>query len=343
MSRQARAFTFTWNYPYCSVDEMDFRSETRHAVALVWQEELGHETGTPHMQGYIKFNDRIRVSQVKDFFIAVTDKLDTSLQEFAGVDGLQVHLQVANGSPAQNYAYCTKEDTRNGTQYEFGNFGVAQGKRSDLLALRDALVQQRPMEEIVTDDVLAPIAARHIPYVKFTMDIVNKPPQRPNTYVILCLGLPGAGKTYCATHPRAGEEDHEAYYKDGASEFWEGYSGQKKVILDEFSERSLGPLVLQRVCDIYPMTVNKKGSSYPLMAEDFRITSNFEIQYWFTSKTAYAPHALYRRIHEVHYHARPGEVVKYTHHHEGTHVITAYERFLAGNHYLPPPRIGARI
>lgn len=85
-----------------------------------------------------------------------------------------------------------------------------------------------------------------------------------------------------------------------------GYQGQKKVIFDEFSGATLTPLMFQRVCDRYPMMINIKGGQIACAVNEVHITSNYLPSKWWSEKTKYNRDAIYRRIHEVHYHSALG-------------------------------------
>lgn len=63
-------------------------------VPLKWVlgEEIAPTTGTPHLQGYILFNKRVRPMSL-----------------FTHSAWQKVHWEAAKGSPQQNYEYCTKD------------------------------------------------------------------------------------------------------------------------------------------------------------------------------------------------------------------------------------------
>lgn len=290
MNKQARAFVFTWNFPYHLVTELDF-PDCSH---LVYQEELAPGTGMPHLQGYVKFPKRLRANQLKEMFKGVEDE-----------DGNRVHLEVARGSPEQNEEYCTKEDSRIDpaqAPYKYGDFSSAgQGKRNDIIALRDAVKSGRTFVQLVDDDSIAPSVAANMRFTERCMVEYNQPPAREDVHVRLCYGPAGMGKTHCATLVPKDLTPDDIYMKDGG-EFWEGYTGQPILVLDEMNGSTMPPLLFQRVCDKFPCRVNKKGGSHPLLAKDIRITSNYLPSQWWKEGTKYNQEAIYRRIHEVHYH-----------------------------------------
>jgi len=78
------------------------------ATYIIFGREVG-ENGTPHLQGYIRFNNAVRAPTAQRTVAA------------------RCWCQGANGSPDQNIAYCSKQ----GDFEEFGN-RPQQGKRTDI-------------------------------------------------------------------------------------------------------------------------------------------------------------------------------------------------------------------
>jgi len=92
------------------------------------------------------------------------------------------------------------------------------------------------------------------------------------------FGPPGTGKT-----SRAFEEGGEDAYwlsKPNSNRcFWDGYDGQKTVVIDEFYGW-LPRDLMQRLCDRFPTMVETKGSAVPFLAEKIIITSNQHPEKW---------------------------------------------------------------
>lgn len=117
---------------------------------------------------------------------------------------------------------------------------------------------------------------------------------KPVAMVRSCIvywGPTGTGKTR-----RAWEEGGlEAYPKDPNTKWWNGYRGQDCVIIDEF-RGSIAINHLLRWLDRYPVYLEIKGSSAPLMATKFWITSNLEPNDWYPDLDAASKEALFRRL-----------------------------------------------
>lgn len=88
-ARRTRAFCFTINNP-TRTDEYACRLLTKDAIFMIVGREVG-ECGTPHLQGYIRYNNPVTFDRVKK-----------SLP--------RAHIEIALGTDAQNYEYCKKQD-----------------------------------------------------------------------------------------------------------------------------------------------------------------------------------------------------------------------------------------
>lgn len=97
------------NYTDVELLHLQLLAEDATVAYLIIGRERCPTTGTPHLQGFVRFDKRLR---------------------FAAVRGLlpQCHLTVARGTPQQNRDYCSKD----GDYDEWGDCPHAvQGKRSD--------------------------------------------------------------------------------------------------------------------------------------------------------------------------------------------------------------------
>lgn len=104
-------------------------------------------------------------------------------------------------------------------------------------------------------------------------------------------GVTGTGKSRKAWE-EAGEE---AYAKDPRTKFWDGYQSQTNVVIDEF-RGGIDIAHLLRWFDRYPVRVEVKGSSRPLVANNIWITSNLEPSRWYPDMDVMTIDALLRRL-----------------------------------------------
>nr|QTE03556.1 MAG: replication-associated protein [Prunella montanella CRESS-DNA-virus sp.] len=276
---RARNYVFTLNNPDGLLDPTILKD----CVYLLYQEEVG-ESGTHHFQGVVCFSKQKRITEIKKM-----------LNENA------IHLEVMRGTIQQASEYASKLDTRIGGPYEWGTKPGGQGTRTDLIAIRNELKSGKRFRDLVEDDKVLPSVARFMKFVERLEREYTVHPDRTDIVVTLHTGPAGYGKTHCACDGNFSSPD--IYWYDGG--FWDGYVAQKHVILDEFGGSTMQPKVFQRVCDKYPYTVNIKGSSAPLSATRFDITTNYDPAHWWREDTQWNRDAVYRRIHIVHYHYAP--------------------------------------
>ena len=73
----------------------------------------------------------------------------------------------------------------------------------------------------------------------------------------------------------------DAFWKAPESKWWDGYSGQETVVLDDFKDYAMPLVELQRLLDWYPLWVEVKGGSVPMMAKRYVLTSNTSPDDWY--------------------------------------------------------------
>lgn len=94
--------------------------------------------------------------------------------------------------------------------------------------------------------------------------------------VLWITGESGCGKTYRATHfyeihPEYTAED--IFVHNGDCKWWDGYRGQRVVVLNEFRDRQCTWDHLLVLTDVYPTLVQVKGSTVNFDPEWVIITS----------------------------------------------------------------------
>lgn len=247
----------------------------------MFQEEVG-ESGTYHWQGYVEMTRPVRPTHFKK----------TCLEG--------AHIEIARAPDAAD-DYAQKDETRVGGPYIFGVRATGQGQRSDLIALRDAVRDGKRGRALFDDDALAGSCIKFSRGLSAMESAYAPPPmRREHIRVVLHFGPPGTGKSHCAACDGA-------YYFDGdanSNGFWLGYTGQSTLIFDDFGGHLMRPLMWQRLCDKYPLTVNVKGGEVSCAVTNVHICTNRLPGDWWSARTAVVDDAIYRRIHEVHYHDR---------------------------------------
>lgn len=214
-----------------------------------------------HIQGYIGFEK--------------PTKFGTVLQWLKD-NGMQgVHIEMVRGTYLQNYAYCTKTETRapHGQAGEFGDFGPnrGQGARTDLLIVVELIKETGSLKRAAEDYPTTYV--RNYRGLAVYKELVNPDKRRrvepKDTKFLWIYGATGDGKTKFLW-----DNWPEAYDKNGAHKWWDGYDGQTVVFINEY-RRTPGALPyseLLKIMDVYPYAGEKKGSTVQLAATTVVVT-----------------------------------------------------------------------
>lgn len=160
------------------------------------------------------------------------------------------HVEPMYGSLHSNDSYCSKE----GQLVELGD-KPSQGERADLKLLKDALVNgETSVTEIMMDDPVT--------YHQYgrTLEKIEDRVARKTTRNWMTKGTWIWGETGCGKSHEAyegyDESTHYVYKHDGG--WWDGYTGQATVILDDFrGEISYAEML--RLVDKWPHWVRRRN------------------------------------------------------------------------------------
>lgn len=276
--KQFRACCFTLNNP--SDDEVSqLKVKLTELKYAVFQFERG-ESGTLHIQGYA---------------VAANPK------RFGGwkaITGARAHIEPANGTAAQNRAYCTKAEGREpGTEpWEYGH--TNQGQRNDIEAA---------VEEIKNGAGIGVLIERHPEvFVKYSRGLnqvrLHFQSRRSwKTEVFWFYGQTGTGKSL-----EASERFPEAYYKMPTNKWWCGYDAHDAVIIDDYRRDlcSFGDLL--RLFDRYPVLIETKGGTVQFLARTIVVTTPKSPRETWEGRTEEDLKQLLRRIEHVKHFVRLG-------------------------------------
>lgn len=188
------------------------------------------------------------------------------------------HWEVARGSPEENERYCTKADTRVDGPWSVGEMG-RQGQTRGLEAATEAITNGDPILEVAERFPL--VWVRHgrglldlRKQLALDKDRRQFGPDGPELWVL--WGPSGSGKSrYVHQHWP------DAFWKPPYHQWWDGYTGCETVVLDDFQDGSMRLTDLQRLLDWYPLWVEIKGGSIPMLATRYVITTNIHPEYWY--------------------------------------------------------------
>lgn len=247
----SRAWTFT-------LHESDWRYEENPEVKyIIYQLERAPSTGKLHIQGYVQWTKPSRMTKLKTIGLG------------------KAHAEIARGSPEQNKAYCSKEESRVDGPWEYGEISK-QGQRNDLATALAKLDEGESLKTVIQE---APNLLRVMRNLKEYKALTVEPrhPTQPVETTVL-WGPAGTGKS-----KRAFEENPGAYWltlEAGRPLWWDGYEGQDTVIIDDY-DGEIPYRTLLKILDRYPLQVHTKGNMIHLSATKFVITSNKPPENWY--------------------------------------------------------------
>jgi hypothetical protein len=255
MPSRFRAWMFTLNNPQFPPENPRLWLDS--AKYCVWQLESG-DSGTSHIQGYVVF------STVK------------SLNQLRSLCG-RAHFEPRRGNHAQAKEYCTKEESRIAPGDEWGDEPRGAGHRSDLDQVREKIKAGSSAIEIA-EEHFGSWVRYHRSFQEFRNLIT--PPRDFITFTTVYWGDPGVGKTRLIADTVDPNDVYWLPKPNGTRVFWDGYHGQKDVVIDEFFGWMPRDLMC-RICDRYPFRVETKGGSVNFVARRVFITSNNSpLQWW---------------------------------------------------------------
>lgn len=220
-------------------------------VGCVWikgQLEEG-STGFVHWQICLAFRKRQRLSACTLLF------------------GEGSHWELTRSAAARDYVW--KDETSLGERFEFGVCPINLSSGADW----DAIWSSALSGDL--GSIPAGIRIRNYSSLRSIGSDFQRPVSVSRRVVVL-WGATGTGKSRRAWD-EAGED---AYAKCPRTKFWDGYSSERAIVIDEF-RGGIDVSHLLRWFDRYPVRVEIKGSTRPFLGESIWITSNIHPREWY--------------------------------------------------------------
>ena len=241
---------------------------------MVYQGEIGHKRGVPHLQGYMEFNRAVDLTVIKKMLP-------------------RAHLEIRKGTRDQARHYCLKpcadplcksihcitERAKNLPKWllpvEFGVFKQDSGSSYWAEALRYVEMGLSDFDILqVNPNYLAQIKAirdyrREFERHQFKGKTVDVKKDMRDVKVIYIKGITGVGKTYSVvtTYP----DVYVASAQDKNS--FDMYAGQPVILLDEYTDERKIQYWL-RLLDRYPVQIPCRYQNQWLAAELIFVVSN---------------------------------------------------------------------
>lgn len=277
-----KQWCFTVNNP--TINKEDLLEILKiHSHYVIIGDEIG-EQGTPHFQGYIDLLKKQRMSTILALFKPLKPHLES---------------RSANSTPYQAANYCKKD----AKYVEFGISPKATEKKTTSTSLKRmcaALFEGQPIEEAMQIDP-ATYVRNYRGLQDYQLKTIKVPIMR-EMETHLYIGVTGSGKTHSCltTYP-------ECFKKPiGKSLWFDGYTNQKVVLIDEFTGQFPLSDMLQ-IMDKYPTQVERKGSHTTLQHNLLLLTTNVHPSNYYENWKGRKEQelAFYRRITKVfHFKAR---------------------------------------
>lgn len=229
--------------------------------------EVG-EQGTPHLQWACTFKHPQAFSRM--------------LKQLAAYE-CESHIEPTKSNEAVK-KYCKKE----GDWVEIGTQPVGAGKRTDIERVNEILETidgEQDLFDLIDGENTMLILKHYKVLREYRSYVMRKsaPNNKPNFEVTLCVGPPGSGKSRWIS-----QEYPDAFwvtYGDYGCQTWfDGYSGQKTLVLDDY-KGNLPYSRLLRMCDRYKQELQVKGSSMPAVYNRVVISSIREPEEWYDYST----------------------------------------------------------
>lgn len=235
---------------------------------MSWQLEICPSTNRLHVQGVVQYKDKVTLN---------------TAQQIISVGSS--HMEACRGSIDKNLGYVSKGDSAvEGTHRKLGSF-VGQGQRTDLEEYSAAIVAGANLPQLV-DKGFAKMIVKYPSGTKALIETIDNKhvrnmAERPIVRVFwgpTSVGKSVRAKTEALDRARGNLEG--VYWKTPSSKWWDGYVGQKYVIIDEFAGQ-VPITTLNEWLDHGAARVEFKGGSCQLRATHFWITSNIRPEDWY--------------------------------------------------------------
>lgn len=213
--------------------------------------EIG-ESGTPHLQGYVYFENRRNLAGMK------------ALHETA-------HWEPQKGTPKQAAEYCKKD----GDFFEWGVAPMSQEEKGD--CGREAAKERWALAKAGKFEELPPENLKIYEYIYFKNLVVEDRSELHNLWI---CGPSGCGKS------RYVRDNFVSFYTKSMSKWWDGYAHEDVVVLDDFDPehgKYLG-YYLKIWADHYAFNAEVKGGMLKIRPKTLIVTSQYPLEACFPDR-----------------------------------------------------------
>ena len=248
----SKCWSFTWNnFPADYRDQ--FTNNTflkERMIYFVSGEEVAPDTGTPHLQGYIKLKASTTLFKMRLMFPGI-------------------HFQKSYKNELANSRYCKKDGTN---IFELGTLDVKQGRRTDLNDLLESVKRGESMRLMMSRLT----ATTQIQYVERLMKYYEPPRKWTDDFEFIWIyGPTECGKTrdVLTTMCKREYELGDVYVTMSNGQWWDGYDRHPVVLIDDFRSSFCTFSELLQICQPVEKKIQIKGSARQLVANKIIVTT----------------------------------------------------------------------
>lgn len=254
-----RGWCFTLNN-YDESHELVMYDMSQQAKYFCCGKEVG-ESGTPHFQGCIYFENKKSFSQVKDLLP-------------------EAHWEPMKGTCEQASEYCKKD----GDYYEDGEMPMTQKTKG--VKGKEAILERWEKARQGRFDELPPEQIKTYEYIYRKYTEVHDRDELDNLWI---CGPSGCGKS------RWSRSEHPGCFVKSMTKWWDGYNHEDVVLLEDFDPRHSQYLAyyLKIWTDHYTFPAEVKGGTMKIRPKKFIVTSQYTLNECFENEDF---HALSRRF-----------------------------------------------
>jgi len=236
--------------------------------AIVCEEK--HQDGSPHLHAYIKFSGCTKRDSLTVFNLC---------------------SNTGNYQPARSWKACKDYIKKDGNYIAY-NIDVESAEQKR--AKRNREVIDKPIHQLVDEGIINIRDAHQYKKAKLAYEeskiVLEDHDECKGEWY---YGESGTGKS------RTAREKYPNAYLKASNKWWDGYTGQDAVIIDDLDDDCLGHY-LKIWADRYACTGEVKGGTVNLNFKKIIITSNFSISELFADKPKFVD-PLLRRFNCIHF------------------------------------------
>lgn len=248
---QCKGWVFTWNnYPDASLTFIKRLFREGKIKGYVVGKEIA-QSGTPHLQGFVSFKKRLRLSGVRAIF----------------AEGNPAWRDAIHWEPCRDRAASVEYCKKDGDYIEDGIIGNERGGKRDGFesGLREYM-EHRNLKRFKQDH--PGIYVRYSRGISTLLDAPVRDIENPPK-VVYIYGPTGTGKTSMVFR-----KFKDIWISGRDLQWFDGYDGQECALFDDFRGSMCKFSYLLRILDRYPLQVPIKGGFVNWAPKYIVLTSN---------------------------------------------------------------------